>query len=127
MPSKRAGENRLKRIRRAILWEWRGGEEPERLDARVHQPDEFVSAILKAAGAADGIEYERLKEMWREIAGDYVARHASPESLKGGCLTLKVLQPAMRFHLEQMKGQLLANLKKVAGEGVVKSIRFLVG
>ena len=122
-----AGEDRLKRMRRAILWEWRGGDEPERMDARVYRPDAFVSAILKSAGAADGVEYERLKEMWKEIAGDYVARQAAPDSLRGGCLTLKVLQPAMRFHLEQTKGQLLKNLKKVAGEGVVKSIRFSVG
>lgn len=122
-----AGNDRLAGIRRAILREWRGGDEPEHLDSKVHRPEEFLGAILKAAGAVEGIDEQRLKEMWREIAGEFVARHAAPDSLKRGCLTLKVLQPSMRFHLEQMKGQLLANLKRVAGEGVVKSIRFSVG
>lgn len=120
-------KDRLARLRRAILREWRGGDEPEHLDSRVHQSNEFVAEILRAAGAADGIEVEKLREMWREIAGDFVSRNAAPDSLKNGCLTLKVLQPAMRFHLEQMNGQLLANLKKAAGEDVVKSIRFALG
>ena len=122
-----AAKDRLARLRRAILREWRGADEPEHLDSRLHQPDEFVAEILKAAGAADGIEVEKLREMWREIAGEFVARNAAPHSLKNGCLTLKVLQPAMRFHLEQTKGQLLANLKKAAGEDVVKTIRFSLG
>ena len=122
-----AKRDRLARLRRAILREWRGGDEPEHLDSKVHRPDEFLAEILKVAGAADGIEFEKLREMWREIAGEFVARNAAPDSLKNGCLTLKVLQPAMRFHLEQMKGQLLANLKKAAGDGVVKSIRFSLG
>ena len=122
-----AGDDRLARIRRAILREWRGGDEPDHPDSRVHQPTEFLSAILKQANASEGIDEERLREMWIEIAGEFVARHAAPDSLKGGCLTLKVLQPAMRFQLEQMKPRLLANLKRAAGEGVVRSIRFSLG
>lgn len=117
----------MSRLRRAILAEWRGGEEPKHPDAGVHRPDEFLAAILNQVGAAEGIDEERLRELWREIAGDLVARHASPESLKNGCLTLKVLQPAMRFQLEQMKGRLLTNLRASLGEGKVKSIRFSLG
>ncbi len=119
--------DRMSRLRRAILAEWRGGEEPKHPDAGVHRPDEFLAAILNQVGAAEGIDEERLRELWREIAGDLVARHASPESLKNGCLTLKVLQPAMRFQLEQMKGRLLTNLRASLGEGKVKSIRFSLG
>lgn len=122
-----AEKDRLARLRRAILREWRGGDEPEALDARVRQPNEFLAEILKSAGASDGIEIEKLREIWREIAGDFVAANAAPDSLRNGCLTLRVLQPAMRFHLEQMKGQLLKNLKRAAGEGVVSSIRFKHG
>ncbi|WP_353567108.1 DUF721 domain-containing protein [Haloferula sargassicola] len=117
----------MSRIRRAILAEWWGGEEPKHPDSGVHRPAEYLAAILKSAGAAEGVDEERLRELWREIAGDLVARHTSPDSLKNGCLTLKVLQPAMRFQLEQMKGKLLANLRDSLGEGKVKSIRFSLG
>lgn len=122
-----AKESRLDAIRRAVLRDWRGGDEPARLDERLHLPKDFLSAILRQAGATEGIDEERLREMWKEVAGDFVARHATPVSLKGGCVTLHVLQPAMRFHLEQMKGQLLKNMQKAAGAEVVKSIRFAVG
>jgi predicted nucleic acid-binding Zn ribbon protein len=122
-----AKESRLEAIRRAVLRDWRGGDDPAHLDERLHLPKEFLASILKQAGATEGIDEERLREMWKEVAGDFVARHATPVSLKGGCVTLHVLQPAMRFHLEQMKGVLLKNLQDAAGPGVVKSIRFNVG
>ncbi len=118
---------RIEALRRAILREWRGGDEPEHLDSRVHGSGEFLDAILKSAGASEGVDEERLRELWREVAGDFVARHAAPDSLKGGCLTLKVLQPSMRMHLEQMKGRLLENLKAELGKECVKSIRFRLG
>jgi predicted nucleic acid-binding Zn ribbon protein len=122
-----AKESRLDAIRRAVLRDWRGGDDPAHLDERLHLPKEFLAAILRQAGATEGIDEERLREMWKQVAGDFVSRHATPVSLKGGCVTLHVLQPAMRFHLEQMKGQLLKNMQEAAGPGVVKSIRFAVG
>lgn len=122
-----AGDDRLARIRRSVLAEWWGGLDPKHPDAGVHRPGEFLQAILKSVGATEGVDEEKLRELWREIAGDLVARHTTPDSLKNGCLTLKVLQPAMRFQLEQMKGKLLANLKEALGQGVVKSIRFTLG
>jgi len=122
-----AKESRIEAMRRAVLRDWLGGEEPESLEKRLHVPQEFLAAILRQAGATEGIDEERLREMWKQVAGDFVARHATPVSLKGGCVTLHVLQPAMRFHLEQMKGVLLKNLQEAAGAGVVRSIRFAVG
>lgn len=122
-----AKESRLEAIRRAVLRDWRGGDDPARLDEHLHLPKEFLASILKQAGATEGIDEERLRAMWKEVAGDFVARHATPVSLKGGCLTLHVLQPAMRFHLEQTRGVLLQKVQQAAGPGVVKSIRFNVG
>jgi predicted nucleic acid-binding Zn ribbon protein len=121
-----ARQNRIEWIRRAVLREWRGGDDPVP-DNAVENSRRFIQAVLKSAGAADGMDEERLREAWRDIAGDLVARHANPDSLKKGCLTLKVLQPAMRFQLEQMKPRLLANLKQELGEGVVTSVRFTLG
>lgn len=122
-----AKESRLEAIRRAVLRDWRGGDDPAHPDERLHLPKEFLAAILKQAGAAEGIEEERLRGMWKEAVGDYVARNTTPVSLKGGCLTLHVLQPTMRFHLEQTRGVLLQKVQQAAGPGVVKSIRFHVG
>lgn len=122
-----AKESRLEAIRRAVLREWRGGDDPAHPDERLHVPKEFLAAILRQAGATEGIDEERLREMWKEVAGDFIARNATPVSLKAGCLTLHVLQPAMRFHLEQSRVELLRKVQQAAGNGVVKSIRFAVG
>lgn len=122
-----AKESRLEAIRRAVLRDWRGGDDPAHPDERLHLPKDFLAAILRQAGATEGIDEERLREMWKEVAGDFIARHATPVSLKGGCLTLHVLQPAMRFHLEQSRAELLRKIQQAAGPGVVKMIRFSVG
>ena len=125
--TKSSGKNRLQRIRHAILRDWRGGDDPEPLAAKTHRPEEFLDTILQATGAGEGINEERLREAWQRIAGDMIAKNTSPESLKNGCLTLKVLQPAMRFQLEQTKAHLLTNLERELGSGVVKSIRLQLG
>jgi predicted nucleic acid-binding Zn ribbon protein len=122
-----AKESRLEAMRRAVLREWRGGDDPAHPDQCLHVPKEFLASILRQAGATEGIDEERLRAMWKEVAGDFVSRHATPVSLKGGCLTLHVLQPAIRFQLEQTRVVLLKNIQEAAGPGVVKSIRFAVG
>jgi hypothetical protein len=47
--------------------------------------------------------------------------------VKEGHLVLQVTQPAMRFHLEQMKPELLKNIKARFGAGKIKSIKFNLG
>ena len=122
-----AKESRLEAMRRAILRDWRGGDDPAHPDECLHLPKEFLASILRQAGATEGIDEERLRAMWKEVAGDFVSRHATPVSLKAGCLTLHVLQPAIRFQLEQTRTVLLKNIQEAAGPGVVKTIRFAVG
>ena len=117
---------RLDAIRRAVRREWKGWEEPDHPDKGLHRAGEFLAGILKQAGAAEGVDEERLREAWVEIAGEFVSRHAAPVSLKGGCLTLRVAQPTVRFELEQMRGDLLRRLRE-ASAGAVKTIRFSLG
>lgn len=76
---------------------------------------------------SDGIDQARLKDCWSKVAGEFVSRHTVPESIRGGVLVLLVLQPTMKFHLEQMRGKLLDNLRRELGAGVVKQIVFRIG
>jgi len=79
----------------------------------ITDPDEALSGILKALNLNDGIEEEKLAGAWVEIVGEFIGQHTKPVSLKKGFLRLQVLQPAMRFHLEQEKGRILAKLQAV--------------
>lgn len=121
----RAGAN--KRLRARVLREWRGASEPLDLNARVSLASEWVNGIMESLGVRGGLSEEKVKKAWRELAGDAIARQAEPVSLRRGCLTLKVLQPAMRFHLEQLKGALLKRLQEELGADQVKSLRLVIG
>ena len=124
-----AGKNSpgLGKIREEILREWRGIDEPTNLNAHVHPAEKFLSAILKAAGAEDGLTEDSVRSMWKELAGDFIARHSEPVSVKNGDLVLRVTQPAMRFHLEQMKPLLLTRIRQQLGEDKVRSVKFSHG
>ena len=118
---------RAGKIREEILREWRGGDEPDDLSAGIHLAGNFVAAILRAAGAEDGLNEDDVRLAWKELAGDFIASHTQPVSVKGGDLVLRVTQPAMRFHLEQMKPMLLTRIRSQLGEERIKSIKFTLG
>jgi predicted nucleic acid-binding Zn ribbon protein len=115
------------KIREEILREWRGGEEPDDLNAGIHLAQNFITAILRAAGAEDGLHEDQVRATWKELAGDFIARHTEPVSVKGGNLVLRVTQPALRFQLEQMKPMLQKRIRDQLGEGRIKSIKFQLG
>lgn len=115
------------KIREEILREWRGADEPADLNAGIYLAEKFVTAILRAAGAEDGLHEDQVRASWKELAGDFISRHSEPVSVKGGHLVLRVTQPAMRFHLEQMKPMLLTRIKGQLGESRIKSIKFTLG
>ena len=116
-----------RRIREEILREWRGIEEPADLNAGIHLAEKFVTTILRAAGAEDGLHEDQVRETWKDLAGEFIARHTEPLSVKGGVLILRVTQPALRFQLEQMKPMLLTRIRIQLGEDRIKSIKFQLG
>lgn len=122
-----SGDFKTDRIRRQILNEWRGMDAPLDLNASIHCPKEFTRRILQLAGLSDGVDENTVKAAWSEIAGDFIARHAQPASIKNGHLVLHLAQPSMRFHLEQMKPMLLKRLQERLGASRVKSVRFSIG
>ncbi len=86
-----------------------------------------VLRVIRAAGAADGLDEAEVRATWQEMAGDFVARHTEPVSVKGGVLVLRVTQPSMRFHLEQMKPLLLGRIQDRLGADRIRAIRFALG
>ncbi len=125
-PGRRAIDTQRK-ARARILVEWLGGLNPPDPSRNIHQPGEYVDALLKSIGVSDGVDEERLREVWGQVAGQFVAQHTVPESIRGGVLVLRVLQPAMKFHLQQMSGKLLGNLHRELGTDTVKKVVFKIG
>jgi predicted nucleic acid-binding Zn ribbon protein len=115
------------RIREEILREWRGGDEAPDLNAGVGFASEWVSAVLRSAGAEDGLHEDQVRAAWKDLAGDFIFRHTEPVSVKNGHLVLRVTQPVMRFQLEQMKPMLLTRIRSQLGEDRIKSVKFTLG
>lgn len=115
------------RARARIISEWRGGVDPPKPGRNIHQPGEFLDSLLKSVGMSEGVDEQRLKDVWGSVAGEFVARHTVPDSIRGGVLVLRVLQPTMKFHLQQMIGKLLENLHRELGQSTVKQVVFKIG
>jgi len=114
-------------MRARVVREWIGAPKPLDLNKNISEASEWVESILEKIGMTGGLEEDRVKETWSELAGPLVASQTAPVSLKRGCLTLKVLQPSMRFHLEQLKPQLLRKLQQELGDENIKSLRLTIG
>ena len=120
-------EAERQKMRSRVKWEFRGAGQPLDLERHVSKAGDWVESILEAIGVKGGLEEERVKETWRSLVGEVVASQTEPVSLRKGCLTLQVLQPSMRYHLEQLKGELLRKLQRELGEEQVKSVRLVIG
>ena len=114
-------------MRAQVTREWIGAGQPLDLGKNVTTASEHIEAILESIGIRGGLDEDEVKETWRAVAGELVAKQTEPTSLRKGCLTLKVLQPSMRYHLEQLKPGLLKKLQEKFGEDNIKSLRLTIG
>ncbi len=114
-------------IHEELVGEWLGCEKPLNTNKNVSSAADWVDAILRSQFFADSLDEEEVKKAWKEIAGDFIGANTEPVSAKDGNLILRVTQPAMRFHLEQMKPDLLRRIRERFGEDKIKSVRFTLG
>ena len=114
-------------IREEILREWRGCDEAVNSNAGITLAEKWIRNVMKSIGAGDGLDEELVRSTWKELAGDFIASHTEPQSVRNGHLVLRVTQPAMRFHLEQMKPMLLTRIREQLGEQRIKSVNFTLG
>ena len=121
------GVPHVRAMRADIIGQWVGASRPLDLNKNITEASTHLETILDGIGISGGLEEERVKEAWASLAGELVAKQTEPVSLRKGCLTLKVLQPAMRYHLEQLKSGLLRKLQKELGESNVTSLRLTIG
>ena len=125
-----SGRSRAQEFRKEVLREWRGCDEAGDPNAGVRPARALLGAVLRglrAAGLADGLDEAEVRRMWKELAGDFISRHSEPASVNNGVLVLRVSQPSMRFHLDQMKPLLLERIQQRLGRERIKSVRFTHG
>ena len=88
---------------------------------------EVLRRALMDGSMADGLDEAEVRQVWKEVAGEFIGRHSEPASVRDGVLVLRVSQPTMKFHLEQMKPLLLERIRERLGRDRIKAIRFTHG
>lgn len=116
------GSRSIEWMRALTLRQWRHGDPVKDPARNINHAGKFLDQLLEEVGASGSLEEKQLHDAWAKVAGDFISQNSKPESLKKGVLVLRVVQPALRFQLEQMKGKLLQNFKAELGEGVIKKI-----
>ena len=88
----------------------------------------MIGGVMEGFGLRDRLREEEVIRTWGEIVGDFVSRHSTPQKLAAGVLTVRVLQPTLRYELDRIwKGDILAKLKARFGAKTVREVRFLIG
>ena len=115
-------------LRARVLAEWRGQPETFVRPDRAVTAGEAVRKVMQSLGLADRLKADEVLAAWRELVGDFFARHSAPQQLKDGVLYVAVLQPTVHFELDRVwKRDILAKFKERFGTRTVREIRFRLG
>jgi hypothetical protein len=126
-PFRRPKPPRKNAARERVLRDWRGGDLPPDLTKNMSATADLMKGVLAKLKLGEGMAEEQLRAAWKDVAGDFISTQTEPVSLENGVLTLRVLQPAMRFHLEQSRGEILARLRKALGGTKLRQVRLTIG
>lgn len=116
------------KLRARVLAEWRGlPQTPLSVDRAVPVAD-AVDKLMKTLGLQDRLKAEAVIAAWKEVVGEFVAKHSAPRQLKEGVLYVSVLQPSLHFELERVwKRDIVDKLKKRFGPKIVRDVKFRIG
>lgn len=115
---------RRRAIHDDLIQEWLGCSKPQDLKANISSAGQWIDEILQSRFFSESIDEENIKAVWKEIAGEFISQNTHPVSVKEGALVLQVTQPAMRFHLEQLRPELLAKVQAKLGHDKIRSLHF---
>ena len=113
-------------LRRKVLAEWRGYREPPAQKVAI-PVSEAVGPTLRSLGLKDLMNEADVISAWQEIVGPFIASNSAPVRLVAGHLTVRVLQPSLRFELErQWRGVIIEKLRARFGGKIIRQITFRV-
>lgn len=114
-------------IRQRVLAEWRGVREPAAQRDRAQTVAEALQKVMKKMGLTDRLTEAQIQEAWREIVGEWFAKHTCPASLRDGVLFVQVIQSTVHYELDRVwKPQILAKLKTRFGARKIRDVKFRV-
>jgi predicted nucleic acid-binding Zn ribbon protein len=115
-------------LRQRVIEEWRGLPDPGNQADRTVPIRAVVDELATRLKCESLLREEEIIGAWKEIVGEFFARHSRPCKLHQGTLIVNVLQPTLLYELERnSKSLILTKLKKRFGSRTIKELRFRFG
>jgi len=89
----------------------------------MHSLNTVLKKFVKDFGLEGGAALTNLQKQWANIAGQTIASHTSPFTIRNSVLTLTVDTPQWMHHLSFVKEEMLAKL----GKFNISEVRFRLG
>jgi predicted nucleic acid-binding Zn ribbon protein len=111
-------------LRKRVLREWRGLPSESIPDSQVIISDLLIKVVTKL-GLNKRIKQEEIAAAWSELVGAFLAEHSEPQQLSHGILSVRVIQPTVRYELDRVwKKEVLQKLQARFGETLIRDVRF---
>ncbi len=108
--------------------EWRGMPQIPFVRHTAIPISETLSKVMAGLGLQDRLREDEVLRTWKEIVGDFIATHSSPQRLQDGVLYVRVLQPTIHYELDRVwKPQIIDKLRKRFGTRTIRDIKFRIG
>ena len=110
------------------LAQWKGFWEPD--DTSAHERGrikDVVQVAMKRLGLQNRFDEGQILGAWNSIVGDFVAQNSRPVEVKRKILYVQVIQPAVHYSLDRMKGEILARVQREFGAENIRDLKFRVG
>ncbi|HEX8309833.1 MAG TPA: DUF721 domain-containing protein [Chthoniobacteraceae bacterium] len=115
-------------LRARVIAEWRGLPQTPAVRHTAEPISKALAQVMASLGLKDRLREDEVLKAWKEIVGEFIAGHSSPQRLKDGVLYVHVLQPTVHFELDRVwKPQILEKMKAQFGARTVREIRFRLG
>lgn len=122
---------RFRKTRTGADWclaQFRGYWESPDLSKYSHEDiGEVVGSTLKHLGLKNRFDEGQVLSSWAEIVGDFVAKNSQPVEVRQRVLIVQVLQPAVHYEIERMKGKILSRMQERFGKQHIRGIKFRLG
>ena len=118
---------RQQRLRHKMIADWRGVADGPLNDSPVVSPATLIPKILQDWKLNDTLRLDEVAALWNELVGNFIAKQTSPDGLKRGVLTVRVIQPAIHHSLLSEKARLLRAMQERFGANIVRDLKFRHG
>lgn len=89
---------------------------------RASRAGSILQQLLGAQGMDQKLRQYRAWEVWEQVVGPQIARHARPLRLREGILEVRVDQPIWMQQLRMMAPDILRKLNRALGEDLIREL-----